>query len=573
MASERNRAEVQGFDFQGRKVVILGLARQGLALARFFVQAGAQTIVSDAAPAEKLTQEIAQLGELPVALVLGGHPDTLLDDCDLLCLSGGVPPQSDFVQAAIARGIPLSNDSLLTLQVARQRGLGPLVALTGSSGKTTTTTLVGLMLAASGKQVHVGGNIGTPLIDRLDEIQPGEPIVLELSSFQLELFDPKLAWGDLNGSGPDVAAILNITPNHLDRHPDMAAYADAKFNLLRRAPAGAQLVVSADDPVMQRLAPADAAIQPQALPTSWRLEDLLSTVRTGIAQNGNPTIAFSRVQALPEGAWLAGDQLLYQGQEICERQAVLLRGEHNISNLLAAAAISGAAGATIDGMHQVATTFQGVRHRLEIVSSDACVTWINDSIATAPERAVAALRCFNPGEQTLILLAGGKDKNLPWEQFADEVLARVNYLIGFGHAGAMIVDKVHERAQYTKRRAPNCAVVQRLDEAVALAARVAGLTNTPPANAMLASSNRASDAPNNLSGNGSSSSGNTNTNGNGNYGQQRDLCPTVVLLSPGGTSYDAYRNFEERGEHFRRLVNTWNMTQGQAAPLSVAGAA
>ena len=145
--------------FTGRKVVILGLARQGLALARFFVRAGAQTIISDAAPAEKLTREIAQLGDLPVELVLGSHPLSLLDGCDLLCLSGGVPPQLAFVQMAIVRGIPLSNDSLLTLQLARQRGLAPLVALTGSSGKTTTTTLVGQMLAAAGYKVHVGGNI------------------------------------------------------------------------------------------------------------------------------------------------------------------------------------------------------------------------------------------------------------------------------------------------------------------------------------------------------------------------------------------------------------------------------
>lgn len=558
MAKERNL-----FEFQGRKVVILGLARQGLALARFFVRAGAQTVISDAAPAEKLAQEIAYLGELPVELVLGGHPLTLLDGCDLLCLSGGVPPQSDFVQAAIARGIPLSNDSLLTLQLARRRGLGPLLALTGSSGKTTTTTLVGLMLAASGQRVHVGGNIGTPLIDRLDEIQPGEPIVLELSSFQLELFEPRLAWGDLTESGPDVAAILNITPNHLDRHPDMAAYANAKLNLFRHVPAGAQLVVSADDPVTQRLVTHDAAIQQQALPAAWHLEELLANARTSIRQSGNPTLAFSRLQPLAQGAWLAGEQLLYNGEEICQRRAILLRGDHNISNILAAATISGAAGATVAAMQQVATTFQGVRHRLEIVSRDAQITWINDSIATAPERAVAALRCFTAGEQTLILLAGGKDKNLPWEQFADEVIARVNSLIGFGHAGAMIVDKVHERAQYTKRRAPNCAVVQRLDEAVALAARVAGLTTPGTTLALAQHSNNHSHGYNGGNGNG-------HANGHGHNSPQRDLCPTVVLLSPGGTSYDAYRDFEERGEHFRRLVNTWNMTQEQTAPLLIA---
>ena len=131
------------------------------------------------------------------------------------------------------RGIKLSNDSLLTFQIARDRGFGPTVAITGSSGKTTTTTLTGLMLAASGKRVHVGGNIGRPLLDRLDEIQPGEPMVLELSSFQLELFDSTHAFGSLDQLGPDVAAITNITPNHLDRHPSMAAYAAAKFNLLR----------------------------------------------------------------------------------------------------------------------------------------------------------------------------------------------------------------------------------------------------------------------------------------------------------------------------------------------------
>ncbi len=526
MTGKRNE-----FEFEGRKIVILGLARQGLALARFFVQAGARTIVSDAASAEKLAAEIAKLGDLPVELVLGGHPLALLEDCALLCLSGGVPPQLEIVQAAIARGIPLSNDSLLTLQIARSRGLGPLVAITGSSGKTTTTTLVGQMLAASGAQVHVGGNIGTPLLDRLDQIQPGEPIVLELSSFQLELFDPQLAWGDITGVGPDVAAILNITPNHLDRHPDMAAYANAKFNLWRYLPANAQVVLSADDAVTQRVTSDDAtqaADELQPLPATWHLDEALTTVRAAITQR---VIPFSRLHPLSHGAWLDGETLLYAGQPICLRGEILLRGDHNISNLLAAAAISGAAGADVAAMRRVATSFQGVPHRLEIVDSNQQVTWINDSIATAPERAVAALRCFVAGKQTLILLAGGKDKNLPWDSFADEVIARVNYVIGFGHAGSMIVNKVQERAQFMKRRAPNCAVVQRLDEAVALAARVAGVA-TPD----------------------SLPKENFNRHGN----DQRPLLPTVVLLSPGGTSYDAYRDFEARGEHFRRLIEHWH---------------
>ena len=192
---------------------------------------------------------LAKLGSLPVKLALGGHPLSLLDGCDLLCLSGGVPAQLPIVQAAIQRGIPLSNDSLLTLQLASQAGLGPIVAITGSSGKTTTTTLVGLMLSAAGKPVHVGGNIGVPLIDKLDDIRPGEPIVLELSSFQLELYDPALAWGSLDDLNLHVGAILNVTPNHLDRHPSMAAYADAKFNLLRRLRPGATAVLGADDAV------------------------------------------------------------------------------------------------------------------------------------------------------------------------------------------------------------------------------------------------------------------------------------------------------------------------------------
>lgn len=537
--SLNGKENVQALDdqlsFAGKKIVVLGLARQGLALARFFVAEGAQVVVSDMANAEKLQTELATLGDLPVTLALGGHPLALLDDCDLLCLSGGVSPQNAFVQTAIGRGIPLSNDSLLTLQRARQLGLGPIIALTGSSGKTTTTTLIGLMLAASGKRVHVGGNIGTPLLDRLPTIQPGDCLVLELSSFQLELFDPALAAGSFENIGPDVAALLNITPNHLDRHPNMAAYTAAKLNLLHYLPTNATVVVNADDPVTARLLTHETPSGKNGtVPATWALDALLTRSRASIAQLSTQPLAFSRQHTLPIGAWLDGQTLVYNGAAICRCDEVQLRGDHNISNLLAAAAISGAAGATVAAMGKIARTFAGVPHRLEVVADLNGVTWINDSIATSPERAIAALRSFMPGAQTLILLVGGKDKNLPWETFADEALQRVHFLIGFGSAGSMVINLVQERARYNKQMAPNCAVVQRLDEAVELAARV---TQGSPALA---------DA-------------------NGTVEQVAMVqSRTVVLLSPGGTSYDAYRDFEARGEHFRQLVTRWvQMPVGQ----------
>ncbi len=493
----------RSFDFKNKNIVILGLARQGSALARFFVRAGARVTVSDRATADKLQSELAALGDLPIDLILGEHPMSLLQNCDLLCLSGGVPPQIPLVQEAIARGIPLSNDSLLTLQMAPC----PVIAITGSSGKTTTTTLVGRMLetsfAGTERRVHVGGNIGTPLLDRLHEIGTDDLIVLELSSFQLELFDPDIAFGNLANLGPDVAAILNVTPNHLDRHPDMAAYIQAKSNLVRQMKPGSTLIVNADDPVTSQFS-ADQTDR-LAVPGEWRVEQILADARTRTNQNRVKLVWFSRKRTAAPGAWLDGERLMIGNEELCLRSQVQLRGEHNISNLLAAAAISAAAGASVQAMRTVAQTFAGVPHRLEIVRQQHGITWINDSIATAPERAVAGLRSFEPGAQTLVLLAGGKDKNLPWDTFADEVLERVSFLIGFGQAGPMIVEKVKHQAEFRRRSAPSCAVVQRLDEAVRLAAQVAGENS-------------------------------------------------VVLLSPGGTSYDAYKNFEERGEHFRQLV-------------------
>jgi UDP-N-acetylmuramoylalanine--D-glutamate ligase len=249
----------------------------------------------------------------------------------------------------------------------------------------------------------------------------------------------------------------------------------------------------------------DTARAPE-LPADWTLNGLLDERRGQLEAREIHAVGFSRAASLPEGAWLDDDRLLLDGKLICRREEVHLRGDHNVSNVLAAAVLSQAAGASLAGISQIARAFAGVPHRLEVVASREGVTWINDSIATSPERAIAALRSFPANGTTLILLAGGKDKQLPWQAFADEVIERVSMLIGFGDAGPMIVRTVQDRAAETQRKAPSCALVLRLDEAVDLARRVA-------------------------------------------------VDKSVVLLSPGGTSYDAYKDFEERGEHFRTLVH------------------
>ncbi len=234
-------------DYAGHRVVILGMARQGIALARFLLAHGAQVTLSDLRSEHQLAAGRAALCDYAAErqapaprFVLGEHPNELLDNTDLLCLSGGVSPALPVAQEARRRGIALSNDSALTLRYC----LAPIIGITGSAGKTTTTTLTGLMLAQTGYTVHVGGNIGTPLIDRLEEIGAGHKVVMELSSFQLELFE----------HSPAIATVLNITPNHLDRHPSMSHYAAAKANILRFQQRGDSCVLSAEDTLYRRLA-------------------------------------------------------------------------------------------------------------------------------------------------------------------------------------------------------------------------------------------------------------------------------------------------------------------------------
>ena len=451
-------------DLAGKQIVILGFARQGMAFARFAAESGAEVIVSDLRSAEQLRKGMDELRALDIAYVLGDHPLSLLDGTDLLVLSGGVPADLPLVEAAGQRGIPMSNDS----QEFMKRCPATVVGITGSAGKTTTTALLGEMARVSGRRTWVGGNIGRPLIAELDEMQPGDLVVQELSSFQLEIWQ----------HSPPVAAVLNITPNHLDRHRSMAEYSHAKANILRYQDESDVAVLSADDAGGMGLAP--------LVRGRLRLFSIEREVRDG---------AYVR-----DGfVWLRS--ALGQETAVISVADIRLRGRHNLNNVCAAVVLADAVDIPVPAMAEGIASFTGVPHRLELVETINGVQYINDSIATAPERALAALASF---DEPLILLAGGKDKNMVWDAWVNQVVNEVKHVILFGELAEML----QERLQQEKTRQAGSlqiSQVQDLPAAVNLAATVA------------------------------------------NAGD-------IILLAPGGTSFDSYQDFDERGRHFRTLV-------------------
>jgi UDP-N-acetylmuramoylalanine--D-glutamate ligase len=459
-------AALQGLNLAGKRVVVLGLARQGKALAHYLARNGARVTVSDLCGEEELADAIEELDGLSIHYVLGEHPLSLLDGVDIVYVSGGVSVDIPVVAEARRRGIPISNEA----QVFLERCPAPVIGVTGSSGKTTTTALTGEMCRAAGFRTWVGGNIGNPLIADVDEIRPSNWVVMELSSFQLEVMT----------ISPHIAAVTNITPNHLDRHGAMEVYIAAKRNIVAHQGAEDLAVLGYDDANARSL----------ALDTAAHL------------------LWFSDRTEVEEGAFRTNGELTLrlggEDRTICHVSEIKLLGRHNLLNVLAASALAGAAGASLEAIRHVAMTFSGVEHRLELVREMDGVRWYDDSIATTPERSLAALRSF---ENPIVLLAGGRDKDLPWGEFAEEAVQRVRYLVTFGKAGPMIARVVKKalNGSARERRLKEIAQVDTMEEAVEVAARVI----------------RPGD---------------------------------VVLLSPGGTSFDAFRDFAERGDRFKQLV-------------------
>lgn len=470
------RRSVETETLARKHVLVLGLARQGVALVRFWLRQGADVTVSDLRGVEELRETVGLLKGLSPRYVLGEHPLSLLDGADLVCLSGGVPMDAPIVIEAQRRGIPLSNDAQLFLERCPARVIG----ITGSSGKTTTTALVGRMLQRGRFLTWVGGNIGRPLIDHVWEMKSSDGIVIELSSFQLELMTVS----------PNVAAVLNVTPNHLDRHGTMEVYTAAKRRILDFQSSSDIALLCRDDA------------------GSW---GLLPRVRGKLACFGTtaPELAHQRGSEIETtiGAYLRNDvvTLNLSGKEaaVCRTKEIRLLGRHNVLNVLAACALAAAVGVQVDAIREVVTTFTGVEHRLQLVRTLRGVRYYDDSIATAPERTVAALQAF---EEPIVLLAGGRDKALPWEEMAKVALKRARHVVAFGEAATLVERVIDEqRNSVVQKRLEQFTRVDTLEEAVDVAAHVA---------------------------------------------QSGD----IVLLAPGGTSFDAFKDFSERGARYQALV-------------------
>ncbi len=405
--------------------LVVGAARSGVALAQHLSSHGDRVLVVDRKPAEELPRMPSG-----VDLHAGGYDASVLDGVDVVYTSPGVPWDSDFLNDARARGIQVSSEIDLFLRLCK----GTVVGITGTNGKTTTTALTGEVLAAGHRPVIVGGNIGDTVLDRVDDITPEHWVVLELSSFQLESVEsPRL----------HIGAILNITPDHLDRHKTLERYVDLKARAIERAD---YAVLNGGDPMVKPLA----------------------------SRATGKVVWFDRHRPQPP---------------------MPLPGSHNMENALAAAAIGRIAGLNDRVINEAIRNFKGVEHRLELVGEWAGVRWYNDSKATNPDAGRVALRAF-PGAP-VILIAGGYGSGFELHDWIADALASTEAVILIG---ASADELAHELSAH-----PRVLRAKSLEEAVSLAA---GLARPG----------------------------------------------SVVLLSPAYKSFDMFKDFEDRGNQFKRLV-------------------
>ncbi len=400
----------------GKRVLVLGAARSGIACAKFLAAHGATVALSDAKPIEKWSSEALALKSNGVGLVPGEVPGWLLDNVDLVVISPGVPTKAVPLRYAERAGAEVIGE----VELASRYLKGRIVAITGTNGKTTTTSLIGELLKDAGVPAQVGGNIGRPLISLVENSRDDGWTVVELSSFQLET---------IKEFHPTVAVVLNVTPNHMDRYESFTAYAAAKHRIFMNQGPGDVAILNADDEIISRWA---------------------SGLRAQV-------VRFSVKQQLEEGLFLRGRELV---SRTATRERVLmisdemkLRGLHNVENVLAALAAGLACGADPESMRQTIRRFNPVEHRLEFVSQIEGVKFYNDSKATSVDATLKALEAFAGDEEDrgkIVLILGGRGKKAPYSPLAPLLMKEARKLILIGEDAETIANELGDYASFER---------------------------------------------------------------------------------------------------------------------------
>ncbi|HKQ88430.1 MAG TPA: UDP-N-acetylmuramoyl-L-alanine--D-glutamate ligase [Candidatus Acidoferrales bacterium] len=390
-----------GFELRGKRILVVGLARTGVAAALFCSSRGARVTATDRKAEHELAETVVMLRAAGVALALGGHELANVCEQDFVVVSPGVPVNAPVLEEARKIGIPVWSEIELAWRFLR----GKLIAITGSNGKTTTTSLVAHILKTAGIPTLVGGNIGVPLLSLVESSTDATVTVAEISSFQLENIDE---------FRPEIGVLLNLTPDHLDRHASFDEYAGAKMRMFENQNERDAAILNADDSEVTRR-------MPNAPRVYW----------------------FSRKKRVAAGAFLLGEEIVFRADgdetQLLRRSDITLRGEHNVENVLAASSAAFLVGAPIAGISAGVKTFPGVEHRLEFVGDVAGVQFYNDSKATNVDAAVKAIEAF-PKSQTsselgrLIVILGGKDKGSPYTPLRDPLAARARDVLLIGAA-------------------------------------------------------------------------------------------------------------------------------------------
>jgi len=405
-------------ELRGKHVVVVGIGVSNRPLIKMLLQYGIQVTACDRTEREQVDPEVLQLEQNGACLRLGSH---YLDEltADVVFRTPGMHPDLPALRALREKGAVITSEMEAFFAVCPCK----IIGVTGSDGKTTTTTLIAEILKKAGKTVWIGGNIGQPLLPLAQDMEPEHIAVVELSSFQLMNMQ----------TSPQVAVITNLAPNHLDVHKDMDEYVQAKENLYLHQDHHGKVILNLDNAITASFA-----------------EKAVGSVRQ-----------FS-VRSKPErGAWLEGDTLMHNGLPVMTRQDILLPGMHNVENYLAAICAVEDDASDADVL-AVARSFGGVEHRIELVRSVRGVRYYNDSIASSPSRTIAGLHAF---DQKVILIAGGYDKHIPFDVLGPEICAHVKRLILCGDTAEKIRQAVVQCPQY-HADAPEISVCHSLHDAV-----------------------------------------------------------------------------------------------------------